>query len=371
MNIPDFPSFFKTFRAAGGCDKMPPIMTRKHAIRLALVLALTAVLLFVFIRGMDWDEAFRYLRTNVRWGMFLLVVFLTPLHMLTRALRWKILMVHEKRDVRLYNMIAANAVGFTVSYIFPGRIGELVKPLYLARQEKCRPGFAIGTVVVERIFDVFTMCALLGIFLLARPLYVSIFKIETDSLKNLTVLGLIGAAVATALLAVCLGFIFFRDKALSLTGAVLRVRIVPERFRAKVLELLHEFIDGLKCLRSFRTLLAYIALSFVVWLGIIFYYWVFFLAFGLRLNYFFLFPYIFLTAVGASIPTPGMVGGYHAFSKQGLVELFGMNPNEAGGLTVVFHAVQYIVTCLVGFLFLWKDGLSLVQIKRLGEAKNP
>jgi uncharacterized protein (TIRG00374 family) len=346
-------------------------MTRKHWIRLLLILGLTGVLLYFFIRRMDWGEAFRYLRSNVQWGIFILVVFLTPLHMLTRSWRWKVLMVHEKPEVSLYNMVAANAVGFTVSYIFPGRIGELVKPLYLARQEKCRPGFAIGTCVVERIFDVFTMCALLGIFLLARPLYVSIFKIQAASLKNLTALGIIGAAAATVLLAVCLGFIFFRDKALALTGAVLRVRIVPERFRAKVLELLHEFIDGLKFFRSFRTLLAYIALSFVVWLGIIFYYWVFFLAFNIRLNYFFLFPYIFLTAVGASIPTPGMLGGYEFFSKQGLIELFGMNPNEAGGLTIVMHVVQYIVTCLVGFLFLWKDGLSLVQIKRLGEARNP
>ncbi|MCX6566444.1 MAG: lysylphosphatidylglycerol synthase transmembrane domain-containing protein [Candidatus Aminicenantes bacterium] len=346
-------------------------MNRKNWIRLVLVLGLTAVLLFVFIQKTDWGEAFKYLKTHVKWGMLLLVVLLTPLHMLTRAWRWKVLMVHEKPDVRMYNMISANAVGFTVSYIFPGRIGELVKPLYLARQEKCRPGFAIGTVVVERIFDVFTMCALLGIFLLARPLYVSIFNLQADSMKRLTGLGIIGASAATVLLAVCLGFIFFRDKALALTGAVLRIRIFSERFRAKVLELLHEFIDGLKFFRSPRTLLAYIALSFVVWLGIIFYYWVFFLAFDIHLNYFFLFPYIFLTAVGASIPTPGMIGGYHTFSQQALIELFGMNPNEAGGLTVVFHAVQYVVTCLVGFLFLWKDGLSLVQIKRLGEAKNP
>jgi len=350
---------------------MAATMARKHWIRFVLVLGLTAVLLYVFIWGVDWREAFAYLREHVKWGMFLLAALLTFLHFFTRALRWKVLMVHEKPDVRLYNMVAANAIGFTVSYLFPGRIGELVKPLYLARQEKCRPGFAIGTVVVERIFDVFTMCALLGIFLLARPLYVTIFKIQTDYQNNLTVLGSIGAAVATVLLAVCLGFIFFRDKALSLAGAVLRIRIIPERFRAKVLELLHEFIDGLKFFRSFRTLLAYIALSFVVWLGIIFHYWVLFLAFDIRLNYFFLFPYVFLTAVGASIPTPGMVGGYHFFSKQGLIELFGMNPSEAGGLTVVFHAVQYIVTCLVGLLFLWKDGLSLVQIKRLGEAKNP
>jgi len=346
-------------------------MTRKHWIRLILVLGLTAVLLFIFVRGMDdWGEAFRFLK-NVRWWLFLIVLLLTPLHMLTRALRWKYLMVPEKPDVRLSNMVKANAVGFTVSYIFPGRIGEVIKPIYLARKEKCRAGFAIGTVVVERIFDVFTMCFLLGVFLLARPLYVSIFNLQADSVKRLTGLGILGAAAATVLLAVCLGFIFFRDKALSLAGAVLKVKFIPERFRARALNLLHEFIDGLKFFHSPKNLLAYIALSIVVWLGIIFYYWVFFLAFDIKISYFFLFPYIFMTAVGASIPTPGMVGGYHAFSKEGLVMLFGMNANLAGGLTIVTHLVQYIVTCLIGFIILWKDRLSLFQIKRLGETNKP
>lgn len=346
-------------------------MAKKHTIRLVLVLGLTLVLLYFSFRGIKLGEAVRYLVQNVRWGMFVLVVLITPLHMLTRALRWKYLMVHEKADVRLYNMVAANAVGFTVSYIFPGRIGELVKPIYLARREKCRAGFAIGTCVVERIFDVFTMCFLLAVFLLARPLYVSILKLQDSSVRQLTGWGILGAAVATGLLFVCLGFIFFRDKAMALAGAVLKLRIFPEKFRAKVLELLHEFIDGLKFFRSFKNLLAYIALSIVVWLGIIFYYWVFFLAFDIRINYFFLFPYIFMTGVGASIPTPGMVGGYHTFSREGMIMLFGMSINQAVGLTFVFHAVQYIVTCLVGFLILKKDGMSLSQIKRLGEAKKP
>jgi uncharacterized protein (TIRG00374 family) len=348
----------------------PGAMAKKHTIRLILVLGLTLVLLYFSFRGMDIGEAFRYLIQNVRWGMFALIVLITPLHMLTRSLRWKFLMVHEKKDVSLYNMFAANAVGFTVSYIVPGRIGELIKPIYLARREKCRIGFTIGTCVVERIFDIFTMCFLLAVFLLAKPLYVSIFKLQDASLKQLTGLGLAGAAIALGLLSICLGFIFFRDKAMALAGAVLKLKIFPEKFRAKILELLHEFIDGLKFFRSFKTLMAYVALSIVVWLGIIFYYWVFFLAFNIHINFFFLFPYIFLTGVGAAIPTPGMVGGYHVFSREGMVTLFGLSVNQAVGLTAVFHAVQYIVTCMVGFAILRKDGMSLAQIKRLGESEK-
>jgi uncharacterized protein (TIRG00374 family) len=346
-------------------------MTKKNAIRLALVLALTIVLLILSFGKMNWGEAWRFLLKNVRWGMFILVALLTPMHMLTRSIRWKYLMNREKPGVRMYNMFAANAVGFTASYIFPARIGELVKPIYLARQEKCRVGYTIGTCVVERIFDVLTMCLLLALFLLARPLYVSTFNLQEAQVKRLTGLGIIGAAAAVFLFAVCLGCLFFREKALALAGSLLRFKIFPEKFRAKALELIHEFIDGLKAFRSLKDILIYLGLSIFVWLGINFYYWIFFQAFDIKINFFFLLPYLFMTAVGASIPTPGMVGGYHLFSIEAMTMLFGMDVSRAGGLTIVFHAVQYVVTLVVGFIILWKDGSSLVQIKRLGEAKNP
>ncbi len=71
---------------------------------------------------------------------------------------------------------AANTVGFTVNAIFPGRLGELVRPLYLARKENIKKGFCFGTIVVERTFDTFTMCFFLGVFLLARPLFTSRFQ---------------------------------------------------------------------------------------------------------------------------------------------------------------------------------------------------
>jgi uncharacterized membrane protein YbhN (UPF0104 family) len=105
----------------------------------------------------------------------------------------------------------------------------------------------------------------------------------------------------------------------------------------------------------------------VVWLGIIFYYWIFFLSYHVTIPYFLLVPYIFLTMVGASIPTPGMAGGYHYFSKLGLTLLFGLDPNLAVGMTIVVHAVQLVVTCIIGYVILSKEGLSLLQLKKLGE----
>ncbi|MBM3294832.1 MAG: flippase-like domain-containing protein [Candidatus Aminicenantes bacterium] len=343
-------------------------MKRKTWIQLGLVLVLTAVFLYFFLRGIDWGDVWTYLR-RVDPAWFLAAVLLAPVHLATRGLRWRYLLVHEKADVRFYNLFAANAVGFTVTFLLPGRIGEIVKPLYLARRERCRAGFAIGTIVVERIFDMMTMCSLLGLFLLARPLYAAVFKIEAQTEKNLVFWGFVGAALALSLLVLSLLFYFFKEKALRAAAAVLKP--VPHRIRDVLLNLLHEFIDGLKIFHSLGNLFIYAGLSFAVWLGITFFYWVAFQAFGLGVSFFLLIPYIFLTMVGASIPTPGMVGGFHYFSKLGLVELYGVDPNLASGATLVVHAVQLVVTCLIGYAILWKDGLSLLQLKRLRETMSP
>lgn len=337
---------------------------RKTWVRLGVILFLTVVFLFFFFRSVDWAEVFRYLG-HVNLLIFILSLLLVPLHLVTRSLRWRFLLVHEKIDVKFSSMFSANAVGFGVNFIFPGRVGELVRPLYLAQKEKMRKGFAMGTIIVERTFDIFTMCFLLGFFLLARPLLSSGFHTNADAQSRLYLWGIVGLAFASALLLVSLSLYFFRDKTLAVVSFFLRP--LPQKFSRRILVLSDDFIQGLKFFHSLKTLLLYTLFSFIVWLGIIFYYWVFFLAFRIEVSFFLLFPYVFLTMVGASIPTPGMVGGFHYFSKLGLTSLYGVDPNLAVGVTIVVHAVQVVMTALIGYAILWKEGMSLFQLKKLGE----
>jgi uncharacterized protein (TIRG00374 family) len=341
---------------------------RKSWVRFAIIIALTGVFLFFFFRRVDWRDVLRYLG-GVNIPIFILSVLIVPLHLITRSLRWRYLMAHEKADVKFSSMFCANSVGFMVTFIFPGRLGELVRPLYLAQKERCRKGFALGTIVVERMFDMFTMCFLLGVFLLARPLYPSRFQVNAEAHANLRLWGIVGLAFASALLVFSLALYFFRDKTLKIIAFLLRP--LPNRLAKKILTLFDDFIEGLKFFRNIKTLLLYTFFSFVVWLGIIFFYWVFFISFRLSLPFFWLFPYVFLTMVGASIPTPGMVGGFHWFSKLGLTQLFGIDPNLAVGVTIVVHAVQVLVTGLIGYVILWKDGMTVFQLKKLGEETQP
>jgi uncharacterized protein (TIRG00374 family) len=339
----------------------------KNILKIAAGLVLMVVFLYFFGRSVEWKKV-PALIADVNVPLFLMLIPLAALHFVTRSVRWHVLIAREKIDVRFRNLVAANVVGFTVSAIFPGRLGELAKPLYLARREGLRPGFAVGTVVVERIFDLMTNCLLLGIFLITWPFFSGARPLGAEAGDRLVFWGTFGVAIAAALLALTLLIYFFRERALRVVAFILKP--LPEKARGAVLGLLREFIAGLDFFRSPGQLGLYAGLSVVVWLGISLYYWVLFFAYHVRVPYVLVFPYVFLTAIGASIPTPGMVGGFHYFSKLGLVLLFRLDPGQAAGITLVGHAVQIAVTCALGYAILAREGLTLFQLKKMGESER-
>ena len=343
----------------------PPM--RRHILKIALAVALMAVFLYFFGRSVEWSQVPAHI-ADVNVPLFLLVIPMAALHFVTRAVRWHVLVAREKLDVRFRNLVAGNIVGFTVTDLFPGRLGELVKPLYLARKEGLRPGFAVGTVVVERIFDMSTNCLLLGLFLLARPLFAGSWPIAPEAAEQLTIWGSVGVAVAVAFLGATLALYFFKERALGAFGFVLKP--LPAKAREAVLRVLREFIEGLKFFHSGSQIALYGFLSLVVWLGIALFYWVLFFAYRVHVPYFLVIPYVFLTGVGASIPTPGMVGTFHYFSKLAMVLLFGLEAGRAAGLTLVAHAVQIAVTCALGYGILAREGLTLFQLKKMGESEQ-
>ncbi len=341
-----------------------PAKMKKNWWRILIVVTLTGALLYLFFRSANWHEVFAAL-VDVNLPLFILSVILIPTHVLSRAIRWKYLLQHEKKYVSLYNRFAANAVGFTVTLTFPGRLGEIVKPLYLAQKENMSKSFVIGTAIVERIFDIFVNCALLGIFLVSKPLYASLFQIDEEMYSKLSLWGIIGGGLAVGMLVFMLGLYFFKDQTLKSIAFLLKP--LPQKISDKILSIISEFIQGLSFFRSSKSLILYLAWSFIVWLAIIFSYWIFLMAYDIRVTYFFLIPYVFLLMVGASIPTPGMVGGFHNFSKLGLTTFYGIESNRAMGITIVLHAVQVVTVLIIGYIILWREGKSIFYFKKIGE----
>jgi uncharacterized protein (TIRG00374 family) len=337
---------------------------KKTWLRFGLLFLLTAAFLFFFFKSVDWNDVLSN-AVNVNLGLFIFALVITPLHLITRAIRWQYLVKHEKRNVSLYSRFAAITVGFTINFIFPGRIGEIVRPLYLAQKEDIKKGFLVGTVVVERIFDIIIVCIMLGLYLVSRPIFPSYYQADEGAYSLLSMWGITGISIALFLLLLILALYFLKEKALSVFAFILKP--FSKKISKRIIKVLEEFIQGLKFFYSVGNLFVYILLTAVVWLGILFYNWIFLLAYNVDIPIFSAIPFVFVTGIGASIPTPGMVGGYHYFSKLGMTSFLNIESNLAVSITLILHAVQLVVTCIIGYVILWKEGISLLQIKKMGE----
>lgn len=109
----------------------------------------------------DWRHIKASLKNARHWLIIPVFLFLLLSHYI-RALRWKILMEPLGYRPSTFNTWAAVMIGYLVNAGVP-RLGEVVKCTLLAKYEKVRADRLVGTIVVERVFDL--VCLILVFFL--------------------------------------------------------------------------------------------------------------------------------------------------------------------------------------------------------------
>ena len=66
--------------------------------------------------------------------------------------------------------------------------------------------------------------------------------------------------------------------------------------------------------------------------------------------------------VGVAIPTPGMVGGFHAFYLLALADVYGVPRATAAAAAVAAHALSNLPVLVCGLVLLGREGLSLGRV---------
>ncbi|MCX7831243.1 MAG: flippase-like domain-containing protein, partial [Acidobacteria bacterium] len=127
---------------------------------------LLAVLLFYhFAYKANWKEVYSELK-NANLYFVSLAVLGEILFILTRALRWKILLLPLGRKLSNSNLIKATAVSFAVSGVAPAKLGEVVRPVLLSRWEGVPLTTSAASVILERGLDLIAIVIFWFIFIL-------------------------------------------------------------------------------------------------------------------------------------------------------------------------------------------------------------
>jgi len=338
--------------------------------RLLLGALLAVVLLALFFRGVDWGalgEALRGARPWALAGVALVTVVVYAL----RSWRWGDLLLPLGR-VGYGDLFSATMVGFASALLIP-RAGELLRPWLVSRRHPIPTSAGFATIILERLVDMMTVLVLFGLYLFVLPAPAAqregpiVLARAGLHLTTMDLLKLAGAAALLASAAVLAFLLALHANADRVVGATERLLARAPRWLSEPLgRVLHSFSDGLAVLRApFPHLVRVGAQSFLVWLLIALGFHLNHLAFRIDLPFHATFLLIAFLVVGVAIPTPGMVGGFHAFYLIALHQVYGVDRATAAAAGIAAHALTNLPILVFGLALLGREGLSLGRVAQV------
>jgi hypothetical protein len=307
--------------------------------RLWLGLAITAVTLWLALRGVSFRDLARDLRQA---DVVLLVAYSLPAYLVSlwlRALRWRHL-TDAVQPIGIGPLLRATAVGFMVNNLAPLRIGEVVRAWTLARETGASGAAILGTVILERLIDALAVLVLAFAILGTRS-----GAIPLESVLFIGLLIPLGAVVLLRLAP---------ERVVTATGWLIRLGL-RERAVAGLQRLVRSLAEGLGSLRGGRHLFWIAWHTVWLWgvLSVIPFYGTL-AALGVDLGS----PgrnlaaaYSTLVAVGIAVAlpsAPGFFGPYHYAARLALGR-FGLADSTALAVGTLAHATFWVIVTCAGF----------------------
>lgn len=277
-----------------------------------------------------------------------------------RAWRWRYLLM-PLRSVSTPSLLSSLLIGYMANTFLPAHLGELLRGVSLSRKEKMQWSEIMATIVLDRIIDMFSLGLLMGGMLLVFPFPGWVKKS-----------GLI-MTTGTLFLFVLL-FWMRRYRKRAERWFSLLMKILPNHFREKAVNMFHSFLEGLKPLAHPRHYPLVVLQSLLIWLGYAGTLYILFLAFGFTSRFGLAIKAALvlqvITTISVVVPSsPGYVGTYHYLCQVGL-GFFSVPAGAALGFAFVAHAVNFIPILAVGLCCMLREGMNL-RSGEGGKAASP
>lgn len=322
----------------------------KRSIRLLVGIAIGAGFAYLSFRDARLSESIKSIsEVSVPW-MIAVLVF-TYVALVLRSIRWGVLLSPVKK-IGLGSLFTSLLIGYMTNNVLPLRAGEAIRAYHMGNREDVPKSTTLGSIVVERLLDLWTVVILL--------LISASFVAFSAQVRRVL---LVGALVSLALLAVVYFISRRRDQLADWTGRILQ-KIVP-KYAEKGGKIVRAFAEGVGLIKSPKRLVVLLILSVIIWLTSAAIVFCVSSATSIQLPPWGPLVVISIIALGITIPTvPGDIGTFQFFSILGL-SLFGIGKETALTFSIVLHGSQYLPTTLTGLVLLWKESISLAGIRRV------
>ncbi|HTS71980.1 MAG TPA: lysylphosphatidylglycerol synthase transmembrane domain-containing protein [Terriglobia bacterium] len=339
---------------------------------LAVGAAIIALIFYNLSRSPEWRnfrwDHFWHSMVGARLDDLFLAVILVYGTFLMRAIRWRFFMTPIKA-ASLRVLFVGQVIGFSAIFLV-GRLGELVRPAYIAKKENVPMSGMIAVCLLERVLDTITMVVLFAAALYFEP-------VNPDTSKGMSVLhamhywGHVLFAITGLLI---LGLVLFRLKPEAMTSGALRLfRFLPLRALRSFTRILHSFSEGLSVIRDWKGLAGSVVTTALLWVINTTVFWLVFRSVHHRLGHL---PWLaaaltlFCAALGLIVQLPGVGGGYQVGVILALTEIFNVSVESATGASILVWIVMSVPCIALGLVFLIHEGLSIRKLEAIAEEEE-
>ena len=272
-----------------------------------------------------------------------------------RAVRWRFLLQPIAR-IDTGVLFSSLLIGYMANTFLPAHLGEFLRAMILSKKRPVPAGSVFGTIVTERIIDVFTLLLLMVVSIVIFPFPEIVRKSGYVTFAGIMVLFVFLLMIKR-----------YRTAGLSVVGKV--TGFLPHSVQSKLTHLIQSFLDGIVGLKSWSHYVIVTVLSILIWTCYVFIFQLAFYAFDFvnlySLPWYASLVLLVITTISILIPSsPGYVGTYH-FLCQFALGLFSVPESPALSYAFVVHGINFIPILIVGLI------LYSAQNIRVGNLKTP
>jgi glycosyltransferase 2 family protein len=327
----------------------------KRLLQIAAIAALTILFLYLFLRNSNLGDVWGIMKATNPWWLALgLIVNFSAL--IFRTFRWRTL-IDSENPPPFYATFFANTVGYMLSTVLPIRAGDVARPALLARRTTVRFSGALGTVLTERILDLYSLL-LLFIYFVGRHWN----DFGTTRAWLLMRSGAIGCLIVIAALTGLVGGIYlFRERMRRVHEYL--ARFVPKRFRGAWMHFYDAFVESLKLRERPAAAFKVVFFTLAIWFCLTAQFWVTMQGMPRHLPFDSSFFISGVTTLGLAIPTPGGVGGFHKVCQLILTTFYGFDVDSSVAAALLFHVIGTLPVLVTGLILFAITGIRLRDLK--------
>lgn len=316
-----------------------------QALKFLGFLAAGVFLLWLSFRKVDFERVASNLReANYIWLIPALIFGLVAF--LLRARRWQLLIHPLDSNPSFWHTFHALMIGYMANLALP-RIGEITRCVVLGKKEKIPVDKLVGTVIIERTIDLFSVIAFLIVILFSSGAIINEFLNESILLpfreKVLTV-SLFSWIFWSALFVAGFASLFF----------VIRYRknLRKIRFFSKLFDVAKGVITGLKTIMSLKRKWEFIILTILIWISYAFMTWVIVFCLESTSDVSFYDSLIILVVggLGMSVPVQAGFGAFHYAVSRVLIVLHGVSLEDGLTYALISHESQIVFEIIIGII---------------------